>query len=74
MRAERAIQAGHFKDEIVPVNVPQKNGPPRRVDTDGYPRAGSTLERLAALKPAFKKEGGVIAGNAWGSTTARQRS
>jgi acetyl-CoA C-acetyltransferase len=65
-RAERAISEGRFKDEIVPVSVPQKKGDPLRVDTDEYPRAGTTAEKLAALKPAFKKDGSVTAGNASG--------
>jgi acetyl-CoA C-acetyltransferase len=65
-RAERAIAEGRFKDEIVPVPVPQKRGDPLLVDTDEYPRAGTTAEKLAALKPAFKKDGSVTAGNASG--------
>jgi acetyl-CoA C-acetyltransferase len=65
-RAERAIAEGRFKDEIVPVPVPQKKGDPLQVDTDEYPRAGTTAETLAALKPAFKKDGSVTAGNASG--------
>ena len=50
----------------MPVDVPQKKGDPLRVDTDEYPRAGTTAEKLAALKPAFKKDGTVTAGNASG--------
>jgi acetyl-CoA C-acetyltransferase len=65
-RAVRAIAEGRFKDEIVPVSIPQKKGDPLRVDTDEYPRAGTTAEKLAALKPAFKKDGSVTAGNASG--------
>jgi acetyl-CoA C-acetyltransferase len=65
-RAERAIAEGRFKDEIVPVPIPQKKGDPLQVDTDEYPRAGTTAEKLAALKPAFKKDGSVTAGNASG--------
>ena len=65
-RAERAIKDGSFTAEIVPVNVPQKRGDPLRVDTDEYPRAGTTVEKLAALKPAFTKDGTVTAGNASG--------
>ena len=65
-RAESAINEGRFKDEIVAVPVPQKRGEPLRVDTDEYPRAGTTAEKLAALKPAFKKDGTVTAGNASG--------
>jgi len=65
-RAVRAIADGRFKEEIVPVAVPQKKGNPIAVDTDEYPRAGTTVEKLAALKPAFKKDGSVTAGNASG--------
>src|SRR5207247_2127062 len=66
-RAERAIKEGRFKDEIVPVDIPQKKGEPRRVDTDEYLRAGTTVEKLAELKAAFdKKHGTVTAGNASG--------
>ena len=65
-RAVSAIGEGRFKDEIVPVPVPQRKGDPIVVDTDEYPRAGTTADKLAALKPAFKKEGSVTAGNASG--------
>ncbi len=65
-RAVRAIAEGRFKEEIVPVAVPQKKGSPVIVDTDEYPRAGTTVEKLAALKPAFKQEGSVTGGNASG--------
>jgi acetyl-CoA C-acetyltransferase len=66
-RAERAIKQGCFKPEIVPVEIPQKKGEARRIDTDEYPRAGTTVEKLAELKAAFnKKEGTVTAGNASG--------
>ena len=65
-RAVRAIAEGRFKDEIVPVPVPQRKGDPVLVDTDEYPRAGTTVEKLAALKPAFKQDGTVTAGNASG--------
>jgi acetyl-CoA C-acetyltransferase len=65
-RAADAIQAGRFKAEIVPVSVPRKKGEPVRVETDEYPRAGTTAETLAALRPAFKKDGSVTAGNASG--------
>jgi acetyl-CoA C-acetyltransferase len=64
-RSERAIKAGLFKDEIVPVQIPQKKGDPIAFDTDEYPRP-TTVEKLAALKPAFKKDGTVTAGNASG--------
>ena len=65
-RAEEAIRNGWFRDEIVPVDVPQKKGAPVRVDTDEYPRAGTTVDKLTALKPAFSKDGTVTAGNASG--------
>ena len=64
-RAESAIKSGAFKDEIVPVVVPGKKGE-TRVDTDEHPRPGTTAESLARLKPAFKKDGTVTAGNASG--------
>ncbi|MBF6978639.1 acetyl-CoA C-acetyltransferase [Tuanshanicoccus lijuaniae] len=65
-RAEEAIKAGKFKDEIVPVSVPQRKGEPIIVDTDEFPRFGTTVESLGKLKPAFKKDGTVTAGNASG--------
>ncbi len=65
-RAVRAIQDGSFSDEIVPVDVPQRKGGPLRFEVDEYPRPGTTIEKLAALKPAFKKDGTVTAGNASG--------
>jgi acetyl-CoA C-acetyltransferase len=65
-RAESAIKGGLFKDEIVPVPIPQKKGEPVIFDTDEYPRAGTTAEKLAGLKPAFKTDGTVTAGNASG--------
>ena len=65
-RATRAVAEGRFKDEIVAVPVPQRKGDPVLVDTDEYPRAGTTVEKLSALKPAFKKDGSVTAGNASG--------
>ena len=65
-RAEAAIKGGLFRDEIVPVHIPQKKGDPIAFDTDEYPRAGTTAEKLGALKPAFKKDGTVTAGNASG--------
>jgi len=66
-RAVRAINDGLFKAEIVPVPVPRKKGEPALFDTDEYPRAGTTTEKLAALRPAFmKKDGTVTAGNASG--------
>ncbi|HEY6210715.1 MAG TPA: acetyl-CoA C-acetyltransferase [Vicinamibacterales bacterium] len=65
-RAEHAMRDGRFKDEIVPVAIPQKKGEPIVVSTDEYPRSGTTAEKLAGLKPAFKKDGSVTAGNASG--------
>jgi len=66
-KAEAAIKAGKFKDEIVPVMIPQKKGDPVAFDTDEFPRFGATIEALAKLKPAFKKDGGTVtAGNASG--------
>jgi acetyl-CoA C-acetyltransferase len=66
-KAERAAAAGAFNDEIVPVEIPQKKGDPLRIVADEYPRAGTTVEKLTALKAAFtKKEGTVTAGNASG--------
>jgi acetyl-CoA C-acetyltransferase len=64
-RAESAIKSGAFKDEIVPVVVPGKKGE-TRVDTDEHPRPGTTAESLGKLKPAFKKDGTVTAGNSSG--------
>ena len=65
-RAVQAMQDGRFDAEIVPVEVPQRKGPPIRIQADEYPRPGTTVEKLAALNPAFKKEGTVTAGNASG--------
>jgi acetyl-CoA C-acetyltransferase len=65
-RAAAAIAGGAFKSEIVPVEIPQKKGDPVRVDTDEYPRPGTTVDKLAGLKPAFDKSGSVTAGNASG--------
>jgi len=65
-KAEAAIKTGKFKDEIVPVSVLQPKGEPVRFDTDEFPRFGTTKEVLAKLKPAFKKNGTVTAGNASG--------
>ncbi len=69
-RAEAAIRAGRFKDEIVPVKIPQRKGDPKIFDTDEHPRFGTTLEALSKLKPAFKKDGTVTAGNASGINDA----
>ncbi len=66
-KAAAAIKAGKFKDEIVPVEIPQKKGAPVVFDTDETVREDTSIEALAKLKPAFKKEGGTVtAGNAPG--------
>ncbi|RJX28249.1 MAG: acetyl-CoA C-acetyltransferase [Desulfarculus sp.] len=65
-RAQAAIESGRFKDEIVPVEIPQRKGAPKVCDTDEHPRFGTTPEALAKLPPAFKKDGTVTAGNASG--------
>ena len=65
-RAEEAQKSGRFADEIVPVIIPQRKGDPLIIDTDEYPRHGSTVEKMSKLKPAFKKDGTVTAGNASG--------
>ncbi len=66
IKAKAAIESGKFKDEIVPVEIPQKKGDPIVFDTDEHPRFNTTLEALAKLRPAFKKDGTVTAGNASG--------
>lgn len=65
-KAAVAIREGRFKEEIVPVVIPQRKGEPVVVDTDEHPRPDTTFEKLAALKPAFKKGGTVTAGNSSG--------
>jgi len=67
-KAIAAIQAGRFKAEITPVEVPQRKGPPVIFDTDECPRADTTLEALSKLSPAFQKDGMVTAGNSPGIT------
>ena len=69
-RAEAAIKAGKFKDEIVPVEIPQKKGEPVIFDTDEFPKFGTTIDKVAKLRPAFKKDGMVTAGNASGINDA----
>ncbi len=64
--AEAAITSGRFNDEIVPVLIPQKKGDPIEFKTDEHYRPGTTLEALSKLKPAFKPDGTVTAGNASG--------
>lgn len=66
LKAEKAIKEGKFKDEIVPVMVPQRKGEPKVFDTDEGPRFGSTMEGLARLKTCFIKDGKVTAGNSSG--------
>lgn len=66
LRAEKAQKSGRFNDEIAPVEIPQRKGDPIIVDTDEYPKHGITIDKLAKLKPAFKKDGTVTAGNASG--------
>ena len=65
-RAVSAIESGRFQDEIVPVVIPQKKGDPVVFANDEFPKKGSTAEALAKLRPAFKKDGSVTAGNASG--------
>jgi len=63
-KALAAIESGRFADEITPILIPQRKGEPIAFATDEQPRAGTTAETLAKLKPAFKKDGSVTAGNA----------
>jgi acetyl-CoA C-acetyltransferase len=65
-KAEAAQKAGRFKDEIIPLEIPQRKGPAIAFDADEYPKHGTTAEKLAGLKPAFDKAGTVTAGNASG--------
>jgi acetyl-CoA C-acetyltransferase len=66
-KAIAAIKAGKFKDEIVPVEIPQKKGDPKIFDTDEYPKDGVTPESISKLRPAFKPDGGIVtAANASG--------
>lgn len=65
-RAEETVKSGRFKDEIVPVEIPQRKKDPVIADTDEYPKFGTTMEILGKLRPAFKKDGTVTAGNASG--------
>ena len=69
-RASKAVREGRFKDEITPVSIPQKKGEAKIVDTDEHPRPDVTLEKLAKLPPAFKKDGTVTAGNSSGLNDA----
>ena len=63
-KAISAIESGRFTDEITPVEIPQRKGDPLIFATDENPRAGTTAEKLAGMRPAFKKDGSVTAGNA----------
>jgi acetyl-CoA C-acetyltransferase len=65
-KSEKAIKEGIFKEEIIPVTIPQKKGEPKIFDTDEFPTLGTTIEGLTKLKPAFKNGGTVTAGNASG--------
>ena len=66
MKAIAAIDAGKFREEILPVEVKQRKGPPLQFEVDEAPRRETSIEALSALKPAFKKDGTVTAGNAPG--------
>ena len=65
-RAVVAVEAGQFKEEIVPVEIPQRRGEPLVFDTDEFPRKDVSLEGLSKLRPAFQKDGSVTAGNSSG--------
>ncbi|RRD41086.1 acetyl-CoA C-acetyltransferase [Leptotrichia sp. OH3620_COT-345] len=65
-KAMKAIKEGKFKDEIIPIEIPQRKGEAVIFDTDEYPRDNTTAESLSKLKPAFKKDGSVTAGNSSG--------
>ncbi|MGT2666488.1 acetyl-CoA C-acetyltransferase [Streptococcus rifensis] len=65
-KAVAAVKSGRFKEEIVPVTIPQRKGDPVIFDTDEYPRENASLEGMAKLRTAFKKDGTVTAGNASG--------
>ena len=65
-KAAAAIEAGTFAEEIVAIEIPQRKGDPIIFDTDEYVKAGTTAEKLGKLRPAFKKDGSVTAGNASG--------
>jgi len=65
-KTAKAIESGRFKDEIVPVEIPQKRGPAVMFSKDEYPKPGTALEKLGTLRTVFKKDGTVTAGNASG--------
>ncbi len=64
LTAAASVESGAFKEEIVPVEIPQRKGPPTVIASDEGPRGDTTAEKLAKLSPAFKKDGSVTAGNA----------
>ncbi|OPY66292.1 MAG: Acetyl-CoA acetyltransferase [Syntrophorhabdaceae bacterium PtaU1.Bin034] len=68
--ASRAVKEGRFREEITPVRVPRRKGDPKVFDTDEYPKADTSLEKLARLPAVFKKGGSVTAGNACGMNDA----
>ena len=65
-KAAAAIEAGTFAEEIVAIEIPQRKGDPIIFDQDEYVKAGTTADKLSKLRPAFKKDGSVTAGNASG--------
>lgn len=65
-KTEKAMKEGKFKDEIVPVEIPQRKGDPIIFDTDEFPKAGVTLDKIQKLRPAFKKDGTVTAASSSG--------
>lgn len=66
-KAEKAMESGRFKEEIIPISIPQRKGDPIMVTEDEFPRKGVTVESLGKLPPAFKKDGGTVtAGNSSG--------
>lgn len=65
-RAVNALQSGRFRDEIVPIAIPQRKSEPVMVTEDEYPRPGTTVESIAKLRPAFKQDGKVTAANSSG--------
>ena len=73
-KPRRLSESGRFKDEIVPVEIPQRKGDPIIFDTDEFPRFGSTAEKLGKLKPAFAKQGTITAGNSAVLMTGPRRS
>lgn len=66
LKTEKAQKEGKFKEEIVPIEIPQRKGDPIIFDTDEFPKKGLNIEKLAKLRPAFKKDGTVTAGSASG--------